>query len=174
MKTATRLLLAAGVGLFCAQPLNAQPMTGQSMPASHEGMGHMGMHGDGSAFMMLLRSANLTAAQRSQLRDILQSEKAQMQSVHRQFHQIHEQLAEKLLSPGSVTAADLAPLEQKAFRYQQQIDQSMVDTALAIRNILTPDQLNRVAQVHRQLQSLHSKIQSLMGPDQEEPAEQPD
>jgi periplasmic protein CpxP/Spy len=130
------------------------------------------MHEGGSPFMMLLKSANLTEAQRQQVREIMKSEHQQMKSVHQQVEAIHEQLADKLLSPGKVTAAELAPLEQKAYRYQQQIDQSMVDTALAIRNVLTSDQLNHLAQVHKQLQSLHSQIQSIMGSDQEEQGEQ--
>ncbi|HEY3777094.1 MAG TPA: periplasmic heavy metal sensor [Rhizomicrobium sp.] len=173
MKLTVSLLLASAVALFAAQPLIAQPMSSatEQAPMGHMGrhMGHMGgMHGDGSAFMMLLRSANLTPTQRGQLRDILRSEKTQMISVHRQFQQVHEQMAEKLLAPGSVNAADLAPLEQKAFRYQQQIDRSMIDTALAIRNILTSEQLNHLSQVHKQLENLHTQIQSLMGSGEDE------
>jgi Spy/CpxP family protein refolding chaperone len=165
MKIATKFLLAAATGLFFAQPLYAQPADGHGM--GH--VGHMGMgHDGGSPFMMLLKSANLTDAQKQQVHEIMKSEHQQMKSVHQQFEAIHEQLADKLLSPGKVTAAEIAPLEQKAYRYQQQIDQSMVDTALAIRNILTSDQLNHLAQVHKQLQSLHTQIQSIMGSDQEQ------
>lgn len=170
MKTATSLLISAAVGLLLAQPLNAQPM---AAPAPHVGMGHMGMghmgmmHEDGSAFMMLLRSADLTPAQRGQVRDILQSQHAQMTSAHREFEAVHEQLAAKLLSPGAVTAADVEPLEQKAFRCQKQIDQSMIDTAIAIRNVLTPEQLTRLSEVHRKLENLHAQIRSLMGSDQD-------
>jgi Spy/CpxP family protein refolding chaperone len=175
MKFTTTLFLASALGLS-AGPLAAQPM---SSPPEHAGMHHMGgmgrmggMHDGGSAFMMLLRSADLTAAQRGQLRDILQAQKAQMKAVHRQFRQVHEQLAEKLLSPGTVTAAELAPLEQKALHCQQQIDHGMIDTALAIRNILTPDQLSRVSQVHQKLESLHAQIRSVMGSGEDEDEQQ--
>jgi hypothetical protein len=48
----------------------------------------------------------------------------------------------------------------------------MITTALAIRNVLTSDQINRLAQVHQQLKSLHSQIRSLMGSDQEDAGEQ--
>jgi Spy/CpxP family protein refolding chaperone len=178
MKTATKLLLATAAGLFFAQPSIAQNAMSNmsSMSSAHEGMGHMGHmgmgHEGGSAFMMLLKSANLTDAQKQQVHEILKSEHQQMRTVHQQFEAIHEQLADKLLSPGKVSAADLAPLEQKAFHYQQQIDQSMVDTAIAIRNILTSDQISHLAQVHKQLQSLHTQIQSIMGSDQEDQGEQ--
>ena len=176
MKIATKLGLASAVSLFFAQAAGAQPADTRSMggppPDGMEHMEHMGGH-DGASFMMLLKSADLTTAQHSQLREIMQSERAQMKGVYQKFHALHEQISEKLLSPGSVTASDLGPLEQKMFHYQQQIDQSMVDTALAIRNILTTEQLNHLSKVHQQLEGLHSQIQSLMGSDQGEPGDEP-
>lgn len=171
MKHVTTFLFAAAAGLFLVQPLSAQPMAASApqMGMGHMGMGHTGMmHEDGSAFMMLLKFADLTPAQRNQVHEILRSERAQMMSVHREFQQVHEQLAAKLLAPGAVSAADLEPLEQKAFRCQKQIGQNMVDSALAIRNLLTPEQLARLGEAHRKLENLHAQIQSLMGPGQEE------
>lgn len=163
---ASRLMLAATAAIFMTQPLHAQP--GMGMSAGHEGMGHTGMHGDPSHFMMLLKSANLTQAQHAQVQQILEADHAQMKPVMRQFHTLHEQIAARLLSAGPVTASDLAPLTRQAFRLQQQIDQNMVDTALAIRNVLTPEQLNRLAQVHQQLQNLHEQIRSLEGSQSED------
>ena len=171
------LALAAVAGLLLAQPAAAQSSgdsMAMAMPHGHGGMGHhMGGGGD-SHFMMLLRSANLTPSQHAQVREILKAEKAQMTSVYDGFHAVHEQLAAKLLGNGPLTAADLAPLEQKAVRYQQQIDRSMIDTALAIRNILTAEQIARLAQVHQQLQSLHAQLRNLMGSDADDSQEQPD
>jgi Spy/CpxP family protein refolding chaperone len=132
------------------------------------------MGGGDSHFMMLLRSANLTPQQHAQVRQILKSEKQQMNSFYAGFHAVHEQLAAKLLAPGAVTAVDLAPLEQKASKYQQQIGRNMIETALAIRNVLTPEQIARLAQVHQQLQSLHEQIHNLMGSDTDEAGDQPD
>jgi len=163
-------------GVLLAFSAFAQPsMDGMSMP--HHGHGAMGHHmdamGEGdSHFMMLLRSANLTPAQHAQVRQILKSEKEQMKSVYEGFHAVHEQLAARLLTPGTVTTADLAPLEQKAVRYQQQIDRNMIETALAIRNVLTPEQISRMAQVHQQLQSLHQQIHNLLGSDADESSDQ--
>jgi Spy/CpxP family protein refolding chaperone len=131
------------------------------------------MGGD-SHFMMLLRSANLTPQQHAQVRQILKNQKEQMKSVYAGSHAVHEQLAAKLLTPGNVTAADLAPLEQKAAKYQQQISRQMIETALAIRNVLTPEQIARLAQVHQQLQSLHEQIHNLIGSDSDEAGDQPD
>src|ERR1700731_1999346 len=97
MKTTTKLILAAAIGLICAQPASAQPQS-MAMPEGHGGMGHMGfMHGDSSPFMMLLKSANLTPSQHAQVQQILQADHAQMKPVTQQFHALHEQIAARLL-----------------------------------------------------------------------------
>lgn len=166
--------LVAGI-LLAVSASGQTSMDGMSMHGHGGAMGHhMGAMGGGDAhFMMLLRSANLTPAQHTQVRQILSGEREQMTSASEAFHAIHEQIAARLLRPGVVTAADLAPLEQKALRYQEQMDRNMIDTALAIRNVLTPEQIARLGQVHQQLQSLHQQIQSLMGSDADQPSDQP-
>ena len=169
MNNAIRLALAAAFGVMGVQSAGAQ-MPGapaMSMPEGHAGMGHHGMGFMHDApFMMLLKSANLTTAQHAQVRQILESDHAQMKPVMKQFHALHEQIAGKLLATGPLSASDLAPLTKQAFKLQQQLDQNMIDTALAIRNVLTPEQIARLAQVHQQLSNLHQQIKSLMGPEQ--------
>ncbi|HTT82939.1 MAG TPA: hypothetical protein VMF67_05635 [Rhizomicrobium sp.] len=83
-----------------------------------------------------------------------------------QLDTIHKEIADKLLSTGDVTASELAPLEQEAAKYQQEIDQDMLSMALAVRDLLAADQIKQLAQVHSQLKNLHSQIDDLMGPDQ--------
>lgn len=177
MEKRTGLALGSLVaGILIAASASGQPsMDAMSMPPhGHGAMGHHmgGMGGGDEHFMMLLRSANLSSAQHAQVRQILKGEQDQMKSVYAGFHAVHEQIAEKLFTPGGLTAADLAPLEQKATRYQQQIDRNMVETALAIRNVLTPEQLSRLSQVHQQLQNLHQQIRNLMGPGTDEAPDQ--
>lgn len=152
-----KFLAAAALGFLAALPMTTQAASAQSM-------GHMGgMHGGHSQFLMLLHSANLTQAQQSQIHLILDSHKAQMRSLHQQLESLHSQISDKLLSSGSVSSADLKPLVDKASHIEATLNQSMTDTALSIRNVLTPDQLSHVAQVHDKLRSLHTQVQSLMG-----------
>jgi Spy/CpxP family protein refolding chaperone len=162
-----KVLLAAATSLGL---LSAQGALAQTSPAPAMGMGDMhhssgmdGMHMSGALFQMLLRSANLTRAQQQQVQLILNSNMAQMQGLHQQLQTLHEQIAGKLLSPGAVSAADLKPMVQEASRLEGQLNQNMADTALAIRNVLTPEQIGRLAEVHHKLQTLHTQIQSLMG-----------
>jgi Spy/CpxP family protein refolding chaperone len=162
---------AVTLGLLSA-PLMAAPSVaacGMGMGGGHGAMmmgmhggGMMGMHG-GSPFMMLLKSANLTAAQQQQVQLILNSDKAKMQGLHQQLFSLHEQISAKLFGTGAVTSADLKPLVQQASRIEADLNQNMADTALAIRNVLTPDQVKHLADVHQKLHNLHAQIQGLMG-----------
>lgn len=158
-------LFAAAFALFAAMPLaaSAQEMGGPGGPG---GMGG-GMHEAHSPFLMLLRSANLTPAQRSQVHLILNSNKSQMMSIYRELESLHEQIANKLLAPGTVTSADLKPLVDKASRLEANLNQSRAETALAIRNVLTPAQVAKLAEVHGKLHNLHMQVQSLMGAPEE-------
>jgi Spy/CpxP family protein refolding chaperone len=160
-----KLLAAAALGLFVALPLATQPAAaeGMAMGMGHGAMG--GMHGGGSPFLMLLKSANLTADQQSQVRLILNSNKNEMMSMHKQLMDLHEQISAKLLSPGAVTSADLKPLVQQASGIEAKLNQSMADTAIAIRNVLTPAQVSKLAEVHNKLHKLHSELQGIMGPE---------
>jgi Spy/CpxP family protein refolding chaperone len=149
------------LGLLGAQPLLAGPSAAACGMGGHGAM--MGMHGGGSPFLMLLKSANLTAAQQQQVQLILNSDKAKMQGMHQQLFALHEQISAKLFGAGSVTSADLKPLVQQASRLEADLNQNMADTALAIRNVLTPEQVKRLAEVHQKLHNLHTQIQGLMG-----------
>lgn len=162
-------LAAAALGLLVALPLTAQTGAAEGMGGfSHGGM-HGGMHGDGSRFLMLLKSANLTAAQQAQVHLILNTNRAQMQSLRQQLMGLHEQISNKLLGPGTVTAADLKPLVDKASHLEAKLNQSMTDTALSIRNVLTPAQVAELAEVHAKLNSIHKQIQGIMGHGEDAP-----
>jgi Spy/CpxP family protein refolding chaperone len=162
MKKGIMLAATAAIGLFCAPPLLAQTPTATTNAGG--GLGHHAMHGSFSHFGMLLKSANLTTAQQAQVHQILEANKAQSKALFLQLKAVREQISAKLLAT-SVTAANLAPLQQQLTHTQQLMNQDMIDTALAIRNVLTPEQVARLAQVHQQLQGLHQQIESLMGPE---------
>lgn len=159
----SKLIAAAALGVLCLQPLTIQTASAACGMGGNFGHASMDMHGGGSPFLMLLQSANLTAAQKSQVQLILNSNSSQTQGLHQQLQALHEQIAAKLLGPGQVTSSDLKPLIQQASRIETDLNQSMMDTALAIRNVLTPEQVRRLAAVHEKLHSLHTQIQKLMG-----------
>jgi periplasmic protein CpxP/Spy len=155
-------LAAAALGLMAGQPLTAQEMGHPHMFVVGGG-GMQGMHGGAGGLMMLLHSANLTPAQQSQVRQIVASAHPQLQALQAQIEATHHQIADKLLGAGTVTAADIRPLVQKMTGAEAQLTENVTATAIAIRNVLTPEQLAQLTKLHKKLESLHTQIRSLMG-----------
>ncbi len=170
MNLKTKIIAGAAALMLGASAAYAQMGGQMGGMDGHAAMGEMGdhhgtmmMHEGSSPFLMLLRSANLTAAQKEQVHQILKSAHVKMIPLMQQQHSIEAQIGTKLLGPSAVSSADLSPLVQQAQQARQQIDQNMIDAAIAIRGVLTPDQLRHLAKVHQQLQNLHAQIQQLMG-----------
>jgi len=112
--------------------------------------------------LMGMQAAHLTADQQNQLNQILQSNRSQTAPLIQQLESVHEQIANKLLAPGTVSASDLAPLEEQAAQLDAQIQQKALDASLQIRAILTPDEVARMAQFHQKMSALQAQMKSLM------------
>ncbi|HVN86136.1 MAG TPA: periplasmic heavy metal sensor [Candidatus Binatia bacterium] len=146
-------LALIGVG---SVPSQAQPMGGPPM-------GPM-MRGDSPAFMlrMVLKQANLTAEQQEQVRKIIDADHQNLRALFTQLQAANRQMAEKLFAPSAVQAADLTPQVEKVAQLRRQLMEQGVKTALAIRAILTPQQLAKVAQVQTRLDQLQTEMRSLL------------
>lgn len=169
MRCGRTFAAGAAMLLLCASPLRAQSPSDQFVTTGGPAPGagpqvRVFVQSGPSPFMMLLRSADLSSAQQTQVQQVLQSQGEQNRTLVQQLQTVETEISAKLLAVGTVTAADLAPLEQQAAQIKQQMDQNMIDTSLAIRNILSADQLSHLAQVHQQLDSLRAQIEKLIGP----------
>jgi Spy/CpxP family protein refolding chaperone len=146
--------IALMVLMFSAAAASAQPVgiggPGDPMPMP---------------LMMLTRQANLTSDQQAKVHNIMRSNFSQAQPLLKQLRSVHDQIADKLMSTGTVSASDLAPLQAQETQIQQQLDSQMVSTALQIRGLLSPEQLTRIANLHNQLKSLRTQIDALLGTD---------
>lgn len=120
--------------------------------------------------MMALRTANPTDDQKKQIHDILESSRKKTASQMEQMRSIRDQIADKLLSAGPVSASDLTPLLAQQSTLQQQLDTQMIATAIQIRGVLTADQLTKMAAAHEKLKQIHSQIDAILGPPDAPPA----
>jgi len=141
------LTLCAAAGLTVSVAALAQPFEG---PPSRHGFGE------------ILRGVQLTTAQQQQVHALMKAAHTQNASAMTQMHALEEQIAATLLSPGTVTAAQLVPLEQQQETLRQQLDASRLQTALAIRNLLTSAQLTQASTMHSQLAALHQQERALV------------
>jgi hypothetical protein len=168
MPHAKRLLLTALLTAVFSMPAWAQPMAITDL-----GAGNHFFLGAGGGFpppppmiipplLMGMQAAHLSADQQQQVNRILQSNRSQTIALIEQLHSLHEQIADKLLAPGTISASDLAPLEEQAAQLDAQIQQQALDASVQIRALLTPAQVARMAQFHQKMSALQAQMRSLM------------
>jgi Spy/CpxP family protein refolding chaperone len=130
--------------------------------------GH-GFSGDdfepGAHLMQLVRRANLTSQQQSQIHDILTASKAQEKQLRSQGAALHEQLADKILGTSTPTLADFSSLTQQMEQVHSQQIKLGLQAALQIRAVLTPAQVSHIAQMHQQLSNLNAQRSAVLQDD---------
>ncbi len=137
-----------------------------SSPGGGGPMGHCGMHGGmrGHGFpMLLLKSANLTDAQKTQVHAIFKARRASRKAEFQQLKAAREAIAAKLTSTGPVAASDLASSVSTITQLRTQMANERIEDAIAIRNLLTPAQLAQVSATKAKMDSIHAEMKALWG-----------
>jgi len=96
------------------------PARAQLRPGPHE-RGGMAGDGAGIALPLLLRGANLTADQKSQVQQIMANHRATFRDLFGQLRAAQDQMANKLFSAGRLQEADLAPQVQQIAQLRKQL-----------------------------------------------------
>jgi Spy/CpxP family protein refolding chaperone len=137
--------------------------SGASAAADPAGGWHHGPMGhEHHGYMDLLRGVNLTDEQKSQIHAMAHQGWGEMKSNFQQMHAVHEQITTLLLGSGTVTEDQLAPLLRQEDQLRAQEEKTRMAEVLAIRNMLTPEQLAQAASVHAQMEALHQQEKALM------------
>jgi hypothetical protein len=92
---------------------------------------------------------------------LMKAEHQDSKSLRDQLRAVHEQIETTLLSAGDVTEATIAPLEQQEASLMQQLGAKHVANEIAVRNLLTSDQIAKAASIHAQLTALHDQEHAL-------------
>ena len=145
-----------------ALPAHAQPRPG---PLER---GEMGGDSARIALPLLLRGANLTADQKTQVQQIMANHRARLRDLFSQLRAAQDQMANKLFATGKLQEADLAPQAQQIAQLRNQLADEGLKVVLEIRGILTPEQLAKASELKSQMQSLHTQMRSLWTPDRPE------
>ena len=128
-------------------------------------MGHHGMHGgmEGSAsrFRCLLKTANLTDAQKTQIHAIFKARGASRKAEYQQLKAAKEAIAAKFTSTGPVAASDLSASASQIAQLQTQMTNERIQDAIAIRNLLTPAQLAKISATKAKLDQIHAEMKAL-------------
>ena len=119
------------IGLVAGAAQLASSNTGMS----HGHMRHHGARSLGIPMRLLLKNANLTDAQKTQLHQIISSRLATRKAEWQQLHAAKEQILAKYVSTGPVSASDLSGPLQQVTQIKDQMAQEQLQDAIAIRNL---------------------------------------
>ena len=148
------MLVALAVAGSWSVPVHAQ---------SSEAAAEMVIMGDGPILVLpvLLRFADLTTQQTDQARRIIETGRTDAQKFLSQLAEANNQLDDALLAPADAPVRDSGAIVQRLAQLRLQFMQSELKTVLAIRRILTPEQLAKVSDAMNEMKKA--------GPDQLEP-----
>jgi len=123
-----------------------------------------GMMGDGPGMMLplLLRRADLTPEQKTQVQKIMANNRDEFHTLFNQVRAAQKDLVDQLFASKAVTVDKLAPQVQLVTQLRGQLLQKGLKTALEVRGVLTPEQLAKAAQRKDRLQALHAEMRSLL------------
>lgn len=151
-----RLPLAMALMLVAALLGSVLPASAQMRP-ERGGWGREG----GMALPLLIRAAKLTPEQDGKVRAILTNHRTVTRNTVEQLRRAQDELADKLLGPAPVQAADLQPLLKQIAALREQLLQDSAQIALEVRSVLTSEQLARAGQVKARMQQLQSELQQI-------------
>ena len=130
-------------------------------------MGHRGFHLHGGMDVLgmplplLLKTANLTDAQKQQIHTIFENRRASRKAEIDQLKAAKEALAAKFTSSGAVAASDLSVPVSTITQVHDQMMNEQIQDAIAIRNVLTPAQLTQISATKAKLDSIHAEMKAL-------------
>jgi len=167
MNFSTKTIGAVGT-ILVAVCVCTLPSYAQSHPKPHEPLGGVTGDGTGMALPLLLRGAKLTPDQKAQVQQIMTHHRVRFRDLFSKLRVSQDQMANKLFSPERLQEADLAPQVQQVSQLRNQLAEEGLKVVLQIRDVLTPEQLAKASQLKSQMESLHSQMRNLWGPDRPE------
>lgn len=161
MLLARALLICSLLAALAPPVVDAQPPPGRGRA--------MALRGDGDApgalVPLLLRQPDLSDEQRDRIRAIMRKERATLRARFAELEQANEALAARLVAPGPLDAAALQPDLDRVAAARRKLMEHGLETALALRAVLTPEQLARAARARARLQELQREMNALLDGD---------
>ncbi|HUE30384.1 MAG TPA: Spy/CpxP family protein refolding chaperone [Verrucomicrobiae bacterium] len=136
-----------------------------SPPAFGHGMrgggacGHGGLAGEHH----ILRALDLSADQRQQVKAILMAHRTTRAPLVANETAAKQALADKLHGTGTVAPVDLDALVEREAQAHTALVRERLATALDVRNVLTPAQIQKAATIRAGMKGLHAQMRQLLG-----------
>lgn len=142
----------------------AGPAAGQGLQALESLLaGNASGEGPGSLLPLMIKGVGLTEEQSDRVKDILAVRRKSLRSLFKQLRQANEELADKLFVPNDVGENELQLTVQKITQLRAQLMQEGLQTVLAVRQLLTPEQRAKAARLKEHVEALHTAMNGLLG-----------
>ena len=159
-----RILLAALLLGAAAAPAQMPPPPGGMPP--HGPRFARPPAGDADAFAalvpLLLRQPDLDEAQRQRIHAIMEADRGTLHTLFARLDAANDQLAARLVAPGPLDTAALKQEVDAIAAARRTLMENGLKTAIALRDVLTPAQLARVAKTRTRLQELQKEMRELL------------
>ena len=152
----TKSFLAAGT--LALAIASSSPAFGHGM-RGHGACGHDALPGGGR----MLRALDLSPDQKQQVRDLLTAHRTTRAPLVANERAAKQALADKLLGTGTVTQQDLDALLQQEAQARTALMRERLATALEVRTVLTPEQMQNAATIRASMKDLHAQMRQLLG-----------
>lgn len=158
-KILTSLIVASGLSLGSMVSAMAQPVGMAPPPPPHPGMfgpevGPLGY---------IFENLNLSQEQQAKVKVIVANARLKEEQARRAIETEHQNMANALLAPGKVTKGNLDPFVDKLGKIQKETLDNHTKTLLALRNVLTPDQLVQLKARVIKMKQMHMQMMQLRG-----------
>ena len=114
--------------------------------------------GPGTLVLLLLKGIGLSSQQKQQVKDIFVAHRGNLERLFRELQTANHALTKTLFAAEEISAADIAPHAERVARLRHQLLQEGLAVVLEVRQILTPAQRAKAAQLQEQLRKLHGAL----------------
>jgi Spy/CpxP family protein refolding chaperone len=111
----------------------------------------------------VLHALDLSADQQQKVQNILTVRRTSLAPLVANERAARQALADKLLGTGPVTPQDLDALVQQESQARTALMRERLAAALEVRNILTPEQVQKAATIRARMKDLHAQMRQLLG-----------
>jgi Spy/CpxP family protein refolding chaperone len=125
------------------------------------GPGRMMEDGPGMLLPLVLKGIELTDAQEKRVQEIMAAHRATFRTLFSELQAAHKDLADKLFAPGNVRLEDFTTQTQRLAQLRDQLMQEGLKVAIEVRELLTPAQLAKAAEIKDRMRALHTEMRGL-------------